>query len=305
VKCSLVVPVFNEGLIIESFCEELEAIKKDFDEVIFVDGGSTDDSVKVLNSFKKSLNAKIIELGRSLPGKGRNYGVKAASHDIVVFIDVGVSPERNWLAHLKKSYSESDLPFCWGCCHFEGVSFVSNILAALSTGHGRTVGYVIPASLFHKSIFDEVGFFDPLLRAGEDVLFRRGIFDKYGSVGLCRDAVVFYRTFPLTFHGCFRKWFVYASFCSKGNISIKEELAYYLFFGGLVLLSILNLGSCLSFLGVYFFLRGVIDPIRRSRSLKWWFPSPVEFLIAPFFAICLDLSKCLGFLKGRLFGVGT
>lgn len=301
-KCSLIVPVFNEGLIIEGFCEELEAIKEDFDEVIFVDGGSTDDSVKILNSFKNSLNAKIIELEQSLPGKGRNYGVKAASHSIIVFIDIGVSPAKDWLSNLKKNYSENDLPFCWGCCHFEGSSLVPSILAALSTGQRRTLEYVIPASLFHKSIFDEIGFFDPTLRAGEDVLFRRGIFKKYGLGGLCREAVVSYRTFPQTFYKCLLKWFIYASFCSRGNISNKQEVAYYFCFSFISILCYFNTYSSLIFLAIYLLLRGILDPIRRSCSLKWWYPNLLSFLLAPLFAFSLDLAKCLGFLKGRLLG---
>jgi glycosyltransferase involved in cell wall biosynthesis len=57
-------------------------------ECIVVDDGSTDDSVKIANQH----GAKVLSTnGRFGPARARNLGAKAASGDIVVFLDADVS----------------------------------------------------------------------------------------------------------------------------------------------------------------------------------------------------------------------
>ena len=304
-QCSLVVPVFNEEAQLEKFCHELIQFREEFHEVIFVDAGSTDATISILKNFQEKLNANIIELEHSLPGKGRNIGVENSKTDHIAFIDVGVTPQENWLKNLIVHFEKSDLPFAWGSCRFEGKSFWAKILAALSVGQGKVHDYVIPASFFHKDVFSNVGFFDSTLRAGEDTLFRKSVFKRYGTEGVCREALVSYTSFPENLFQCLKKWFHYASHVAKGNVSIKQEIFYYLFLILQVLLFVKDQRLFFGFLGFYALTRGIIDPMRRSKSITWWSFNPLSFFVAPIFAYFLDMVKVFGFLKGRFFKGGV
>lgn len=69
---------------------------KDKMEVIYVDSGSSDNSVAIARSVK---NVKIIELNASKPSAamGRNAGFRIASHNIIQFVDADSYLNRDWL----------------------------------------------------------------------------------------------------------------------------------------------------------------------------------------------------------------
>ena len=78
-KISIITPIYNESAKIETFLQELEKLTGDF-EVLFADGGSTDDTV-----------SKIPGVYRVIPcGKGRavqmNTAAKEASGDYLWFV---------------------------------------------------------------------------------------------------------------------------------------------------------------------------------------------------------------------------
>jgi len=94
VKTSIVVPIYNcEKYIAECFYSILNQTEKNI-EAIFVDDGSTDNSVDILqnlidvNSIKSSIDFKIIrhEKNLNLPA-ARNTGIANSSGDFIMFID--------------------------------------------------------------------------------------------------------------------------------------------------------------------------------------------------------------------------
>lgn len=91
---SVVVPIHNESGGIKNFLDkelfpELEKIKKYRHEVIFVDDGSTDNSLEIIQEYaKKQKNIRIIALSRNF-GKepALSAGLAEASGDAVITID--------------------------------------------------------------------------------------------------------------------------------------------------------------------------------------------------------------------------
>lgn len=78
-KISVIIPVLNEALILESSLRRITAIKGDV-EVIVVDGGSTDNSISIAGRFARVLSSPQ---GRSTQ---MNLGAKAASGDVLLFL---------------------------------------------------------------------------------------------------------------------------------------------------------------------------------------------------------------------------
>ena len=104
---SLVIPVFNES---ENIADLLKTIKEQSyqpAEIILVDGGSTDDTVRIIKEYTvNDPQFRLIEAGRAMPGKGRNIGTKNAVHAWIAYTDAGIKLDKYWLENLVKKAKE-------------------------------------------------------------------------------------------------------------------------------------------------------------------------------------------------------
>src|SRR3989442_1987650 len=93
-KVSLVATVKDAGPHIEEFLDSVRAQTRSPDEVIVVDGGSTD------GTFEKLRRAADIT-ALSDPGaniaRGRNVAIRAAAHDVVAVTDADCVLAPDWL----------------------------------------------------------------------------------------------------------------------------------------------------------------------------------------------------------------
>jgi len=74
-------------------------------EIIYVDGGSTDETLKIVEKISKAHEGKAtikwyVEPG--LPGKGRNRGILEAKREIIAFADSDVIVDENWLVSIAR-----------------------------------------------------------------------------------------------------------------------------------------------------------------------------------------------------------
>jgi len=110
---SVIIPVFNEeGRIpnswvkIESYFSKMSYFK----EIIFVNDGSTDRTLVILQNLKANLQVKIISL---LKNKGKGFaiksGVEAASGKIILFMDVDLSTPPETTEKFLKVYKDNCL----------------------------------------------------------------------------------------------------------------------------------------------------------------------------------------------------
>ena len=89
---SLIIPVFNASATIEktlaSIEQEIQANPNIGWQIIAVDDGSTDDSLKILCDWVTKLPLRIVELAHSgSPAGPRNHGIEIATSDYVFFLD--------------------------------------------------------------------------------------------------------------------------------------------------------------------------------------------------------------------------
>lgn len=100
---SVIVPVYNGGSLFQRCLESLADSTHRNWELIVVDDGSTDDSVKVAKGF----GARILSTnGRLGPGAARNLGAQNANAEIICFIDADCEAHQYTLSNIARVFAE-------------------------------------------------------------------------------------------------------------------------------------------------------------------------------------------------------
>ena len=98
-KYSIVIPAFNAALYIDKCLDSiLNQNYQDF-EVIIVNDGSTDETLKIVNDYTRSYsNVIVLSQDNAGPGAARELGVKHASGNYIMFSDADDYWDSNFLA---------------------------------------------------------------------------------------------------------------------------------------------------------------------------------------------------------------
>lgn len=301
---TVVIPVLNEAAALPRLLAALKAQTLRPREVLIADAGSTDGSAAAIERWWRAErwdggDCRVLAVPGAMPGAGRNAGVRAAAHEWIAFLDAGIDPEPTWLERLCAYANSLNVRAVFGLCRFAADGAFERAVCALSHGQG-TAHSVVPASLFHRRVFDEIGWFPEHLRAAEDLNWSDRLAARYGPREICADAVVHYAHFPSTWSSALRKWKLaeYASVLA-GVRSPQQRLSLIgvpLVYGALFSWTAVGFGVFV----LYLVVRGVIDPLRRSSERPWWGKHLGSFLIAPGLAAALDLAKLAGIVQAYL-----
>ncbi len=99
---SIIVPTLNEEMYISNLLSSLNSqIYKDF-EVVIVDNGSKDKTIKTIRNFKARFPIKIVQCHKKGISYARNYGVKFSKSKFLLFFDADGIINKNWLRNAKK-----------------------------------------------------------------------------------------------------------------------------------------------------------------------------------------------------------
>jgi cellulose synthase/poly-beta-1,6-N-acetylglucosamine synthase-like glycosyltransferase len=162
-KLSVIIPAYNAQKTIQKCLEGVlnQKIDKEY-EVIVVDDGSSDDTVKTVSKFP----VRLIKQKHQGPAKARNLGAKKSKGEITIFTDSDCIPPKNWLKELTKPFSDAEIVGVSGTYKTKNKE---KILA-------RFEGYQIEERHEKMKMMERIDFVGTF-----NCAYRKNIFFKYGG----------------------------------------------------------------------------------------------------------------------------
>ena len=197
-KLSLIATVFNEQETIIKFLESVFAQTKLPEEIVIVDGGSTDNTLSEISKFKfpqRKINPNIkILFKKGNRSIGRNEAIKNAKGDIILSSDAGCVLEKNWVKEILKPFENKNVDVVAG--YYKGAaknSFQKSLIPYVLVMKDKIdKKEFLPATrsmAFKKSIWEKAGGFDEKLSYNEDYAFANKLKEINAKIVFEKNAV--------------------------------------------------------------------------------------------------------------------
>ncbi len=190
-KISVIIPIYNEESTIQQIQAEVEKLKDC--EIIFVDGGSTD---KTLSMIDEKYRVIPSEKGRA---NQMNTGAKASSGNVLFFLHCDSHLPKEPVKEIKQVMRT----YRWGCF---GIAFnqytIELLVCRFVSNHrikDRKVVFGDQGIFIDRTLFFEVGMY-PVLPIMEDYQLSLTLKDKKEKIGITKHRII---TSPRRFEGGF------------------------------------------------------------------------------------------------------
>ena len=189
-KYSVVIPMYNSAdTITESLHSILEQTRYDLiDEIVIVDDGSKDDSVKVVESFVEETKCEIINLIRKPNGgaaSARNVGIRSAKNEWIALLDADDTWNDNKL-EVQDTVLEKHPEIKALGTNRDGEAASHGTQVEEGLYHLTPFQYCIknwpctPSLVFNKTVFEDENYFDESLSHAEEGIFYLDLAAKAG-----------------------------------------------------------------------------------------------------------------------------
>ena len=172
-KISVIVPTFNEESTVE---KTLTAISRliNVDEIVVVDGGSTDRTAEKIENFESVKDIKLVILHEASRGLQLHEGTKHATGDIFWFVHADTRPKQGSAGQIKKFMRFDEIVGGHFEIVFSGDRFWARFLAWLYP-QLRVLGLTYGDSAFfvRREKYEEIGGFRPYPLFEDVELYKR------------------------------------------------------------------------------------------------------------------------------------
>ena len=203
-KISVIIPNYNRATLVGETIENMLRQSLPPSEVIVVDDGSTDDSLKVIRAFGDRV--KLVAQANQGPGAARNHGMQLASGDLIQFMDSDDLASLNKLEIQFNALKQSgaDFAYCpWvrtefsdGCLRFAGPVMQGSAVPGWKSMLEWQMGswcLIFQNCLFRRTILDRVGKYRTDLMPSEDSEYLVRILLAGAKPVFTKECLVFYR----------------------------------------------------------------------------------------------------------------
>ncbi|MEO1290921.1 MAG: glycosyltransferase [Chloroflexota bacterium] len=309
---TLIATVLNEGDNIHHMMEGLLQQTRQPDEIIIVDGGSTDNTVETLRSYSDRLPVQVIVRDGCNISEGRNIAINAAQGEILAITDAGTRLSDEWLENITQPLlDDANLSVVAG---FFKADPQNTFELAMGATVLPLVDEIDPTSFLpssrsvaaRKSAVQAVSGYPEWLDYCEDLVFDMRLQKTQPAFYFQPDALVYFRPRE-TMTSYFKQYYRYARGDGKADLWRKRHLIRYITYlviaPAILLLSIF-VHPAFSLLFLFGGAVYLYQPYRRLPTLMQ--DNPDQSLLAWIWAIILipiirvvgDVAKMLGYPVG-------
>lgn len=315
-RVSLICTVLNEKEAIGRLLDSVVAQTRPPDEVVIVDGGSSDGTQAVVMSYADRLPLKLQEARGANISRGRNLAVKRATGQVIASTDAGVWLEPTWLERLLEPLAGLSPEELGRSCRAVAGFFQSDPRSVFELALGATTlptadeirpERFLPSSrsvAFTRAAFDASGGYPEWLDYCEDLIFDFALRDAFGPFVFAPRAIAHFRPRP-NLWAFARQYYHYARGDGKADLWRRRHAIRYLtYLVGAPTLLVLGLlrgpawwavGLALAGLGMF------LTPYKRLWPLIRGFPLGDKLRAiawVPVIRVTGDVAKMVGYPVG-------
>ncbi len=282
-KISFICTVLNEEKTILQLLHSIESQSVLPDEVIIVDGGSSDNTLSIISNFKFQISKQKVKFihttkkgNRSV---GRNEAVSRAKGDIIVCSDAGCILDREWVEQIVLPFTNSTVDVVGG--YYKGMAnsiFQQCLIPyALVMEDKVRADFFLPASrslAFRKSIWKKAKGFPEAFSHNEDFVFAHSLKRIGAKIVFAKKAIVHWQPVA-TWRRAALMFFRFAYGDAEAGILRKKVLALFgRYFIGMTLVVIaivtrsVTMGMIIMVLLIAYMLWAIIKNYKYVKRTK-------------------------------------
>ena len=309
---SLIATVLNEGDNIHHLFDTIRAQTRQPDEIVIVDGGSSDDTMAIMQGYAEKLPLRLyVEAGCNI-SRGRNRAIAEAKGDIIAVTDAGVRLSEHWLEEITAPLlSDADQNVAGGFFLADPQTAFEVALGATTLPLAREIdgASFLPSSrsiAFRKAAAEAIGGYPEWLDFCEDLVFDLRLRERGGPFAFAPEALVYFRPRP-SLRQFFRQYYLYARGDGKANLWLERHFIRYLTYFALTP-GIFIAGALIHPALWLLYLFGAADylyqPYRRLPSVMRRAPEPAWhvwltcIVMIPLIRLTGDVAKMIGYPVG-------
>ena len=298
-KVSLITTVKNEQATIKDFLDSILQQTRIPDEIIIVDGGSSDSTTDIIKGYTDRLPIISLSSPGSNIAKGRNEAIKKSKYNFIACTDGGCKLTVNWLQNIIEPFEQLSADVVcgfyvpWIQSDFEEIASylifpkIEKLKPNSFMPSSRSVAFL-------KSAWKDVGGYPEWLDTAEDTLFDLNLKKAGKNFAIAKDAVVLWRIRESN-RKIFKQYYNYAKGDGKALLFVKRYLPRY-FAVVLCVMSAVVLWQNIWFwvLAIPAFFGGLwLKYVRKVKKL-----SPKRFFTASLVVFAIESGLLLGYIRG-------
>lgn len=276
-KISVLLPAYNEGEVIEKSIKSVLDIDYPKKEIIVIDDGSSDDTLKKAKKFEKQGVKVFTKKNEGYKAAAVNYGIKKCSADYIFILDADSIPQKNALKKMIGHFENPDVMAVvpsmkpWKPKNLleklQNVEYIMTSLIKKVSTFVNALNMTPGAPLVRKSFIEKYGGFDKE-NITEDLEFGMRIQSKNYKIAHAFDTTV-YTVVPRTLKNLYRQRL-------RWNFGTLKNLKkyYYLFgrkygdLGLFVMPMMLVFTGLVSIIYIYYIIRLLLELFKKVRLIS-------------------------------------
>ena len=297
---SVVIPFYNESGSIKKTLICMDKQDHAPTEVIFVDSGSTDNTVQIITTHIKEFskaNYRIVYCGKMSPSSSINKGIEESLYKLIAYIDCGLDIPADWLRNNINIMEKNNCDMVSVRIKTTGSSIIDKSFISQTYGI-ESLTKCLPGSLIKREVIINLGGFLSNTRASYDIDFINKINKNNYKRCINNRTILSYFdiNYATSFYKGSKKVFSYSlnAWNAKGDYKPILYLSTMFIF---VLAAIFDF--LLYCIALYVVRRGYLIPYLKSKKIPY-LTSLILLITIPVSGLVIDVSRSMGYLKSLI-----